>query len=200
MILTTVGEIGVHVGGAVYRLRPSLYAMTQLGEPAEIVEVFARVMGEPVGLIEQREQFRDALAVIHACSDDDLSGVFGYVNERMKYVLKKADPAHIVPLAQCLLKHGVVGDLPPLERPADQETEYVAEFNARDHVALAVAHLGASEQEAWQMTMTSFVGAMRAKFPETESGSPGSNAPSIEEHDATMEWFEKIRAARDIGA
>lgn len=196
MILTDIGEVGVHVGGATYRLRPSFYAMTQIGEPAEIVRVFARVMSEPASKLEQKEQFLDALTVVHACSDDDLSDVFGYINERMKYVIKRADPDHIVPLAQCLLKHGIIGDLPPLKRSADQEAEYVAEFNARDHVALAVAHLGASEQEAWQMTMTAFVGAMRAKFPEAESSEPGANAPSVEDLDAAMEWFDKVESMR----
>ena len=69
MILTEIGEIGVMVGDNSYKLRPSLYAMSTLGSPDEIVEVYSRVMLD--------ESLEDALAVIYACSNDDLSGVFG---------------------------------------------------------------------------------------------------------------------------
>lgn len=196
MILTEIGEIGVHAGEAVYRLRPSLYAMSRIGDPKEIVEVYATVMSDALSKPAQREQFRDALAVIHCCSEDDLSGVFGYFNERLKYVVKAAEPAHILPLARCLLKHGITGALPPLPRRAGEEPEYIDKFAARDHVAMAMAHLGVSEQDAWRMTMTGLIAAMRAKFPPTESDAPGAKAPSVEDHEATMDWHDKVLAKR----
>lgn len=196
MILTETGEIGVHVGDTVHVLRPSLYAMTQIGEPAKIVEVYATVMFDGLEGRAADDQFADALMVICACSEDDLSDVFGHYDEHLAFYPGAADPEHVLPLARCLLGHGVTGVQKPLPRRADDEPEFVREFIARDHVALAVAHLGVSEREAWQMTMTSLVGALRAKFPPTPDQSPGARAPTKEEHEATEEWFARIEEKR----
>lgn len=195
MILTEIGEVGITAGDQHYKLRPSLYAMTQIGEPAEIVRVYASVMSEA----PHRDQFDDALSVIFACAEDDLSGLFGAyqaADKGMAYVPGSASPEHVIPLAQCLLKHGVTGALPPLPRKADEEPEFVQEFDARAHAALAIAHLGMSSAEAWQMTMTELVGALRAKFPQVESNAPGAKAPTKEQMEATLDWFERVEAKR----
>lgn len=195
MILTEIGEIGITTGERQYKLRPSLYAMTQIGDPAEIVRVYASVMhDEP-----HRDQFDDALAVIYACADEDLSELFGQVELVEGLVVHRPGAAPIedvLPLARCLLKHGVTGALKELPRKAGQEPEYVKEFDARGHVSLAIAHLGMSSREAWQMTMTELVGALRAKFPPSESDAPGAKAPTKEEHNATLEWFDRVEAMR----
>ena len=103
---------------------------------------------------------------MYACCEDDISDVFGYFDAPRKYIPGAAPAEHIRPLARCLLKHGVVGALPPPKvRPEDAPPEYREDFDARGMVALAMAHLGLPEAEAWRMTMTSLVGAMRAKFP-----------------------------------
>ena len=184
-ILTEAGEVGVHVRGHCYVLRPSLAAMSRLGDPAEIVNMFASVM---------TGNRQDALAVLFACSDDDLSGVFGYHDASetgIQYVPGEADPEHIVPLAQHLVKHGITG-VQPEQKGA--KGEYVKEFRAVDYVSMAVAHLSMSSVDAWQMTMTEFVGALRAKFPPEKQ--PGDKAPTKEEHTQTMAWYERVEAAR----
>ncbi len=189
MILTDIGEVGVHAGERTHVLRPSLYAMSRLGEPAEIVALFVSVMGEAPAMA-------DALAVLYACSEDDLSPMFGAMEiqcDRVVYVPGLADPAQIIPIARCLLRHGVTGALAPLPRAAGDEPEYVQEFDARAHVALAMAHLGIRERDAWQMTMTSLVGALRAKFPQQ---APGASAPSIEETEAALEWHDRVLAKK----
>ncbi|ASR91409.1 glycoprotein [Alcaligenes faecalis] len=188
MILTDVGEVGVHVGERVHILRPSLYAMSQLGEPREIVELFAAVMGEAPSLV-------DALAVVLACSDEDLSDLFGCVlaeGEKLTYEPGHVEAEAVVLLARCLLKHGITGSLPELPRPADQEPEYVQEFDARAHVSMAMAHLGVSERDAWQMTMTGLVGALRAKFPPSQNDSPGAKAPSKAEMEEALAWHDRV--------
>ncbi len=189
-IITEIGEIGVHIGSDCHLLRPSLYAMSCLGDPEEIVRTYAGTMAGDM---------QDALAVIYACADDDLSSVFGHysaADDGVEYTPGTAPIEHVLPIAQCLIKHGITGALHPLPMRADEEPEYVTKFVARDHVALAVAHLGVSERDAWNMTMTSLDGALRAKFPQLESNAPGSRAPTIEEHDATMAWHEQIAAIR----
>lgn len=194
MILTEVGEVGVQAGEARHVLRPSLYAMSQIGTPAEIVSVFAAVMAEPPSVI-------DALGVVYACCEDDLTDLFGYVAPNpdgagLIYQPGRAPVEHVVHLARCLLKHGITGALPELPQRPGEEPEFVKEFDARAHVALAMAHLGMSERDAWNTTMTALVGALRAKFPRVPSNAPGARAPTKDEHEATMAWFERVEAAR----
>jgi len=202
MILTEIGEVGVYAGEHVVRLRPSLYAMSRLGDPAEIVETFATVMGGADDEAQARRLFQAALGVIYACASEDVdpSSLFGMYEATagsLEYVPGAAPAEHVVPLARCLLKYGVTGALPPLpRRPGDDEPVYMKEFVARDHVAMAMAHLGVSERDAWDLTMTGMVGALRAKFPQAESNAPGAKAPTKEQHDATMAWFDKIEAKR----
>ncbi|WAI83193.1 MULTISPECIES: DUF6246 family protein [Achromobacter] len=202
MILTEIGEVGVYAGEQVVRLRPSLYAMSRLGDPVEIVETFATVMGGAEDDAQASRLFQAALGVIYSCSVDDvdpssLFGTYETTSGALEYVPGVAPAEHVVPLARCLLKHGVTGALPPMpRRPGDDEPVYVKEFLARDHVATAMAHLGVSERDAWNLTMTGLVGALRAKFPPAESNAPGARAPTKEEHNATMAWFDKIEAKR----
>ncbi|UAD00589.1 hypothetical protein K8B72_14015 [Pseudomonas aeruginosa] len=59
--------------------------MTQLGTPAEIVDVFARAMSDPITKKHQADQFADALAVVVACREQDLSDVFGYYDQNLVY-------------------------------------------------------------------------------------------------------------------
>src|SRR5690606_34325464 len=132
MILTGIGEVGITAGEQCYRLRPSLYAMTQLGDPAEIVRVYASVMSDDA----HKEQFSDALAVVHACCDDDLSDIVGcFVPARagkgFRFKQGAIPVEHILPLARCLIRHGVTGALPEASRKPDDSPEFVAEFDAR---------------------------------------------------------------------
>jgi len=200
VILTEVGEIGVRVGGALYVLRPSLHAMSTLGSPVEIVELFARVMDAAHDDGAVLAQLDSALKTLSACAADAdvdrISETFGHFDVRLNYVPGLAPIDHILPLARCLLKHGITGALPPLPTKPGQEPEYLREFNARDHVALAMAHLGLSERDSWNLTMTTLAGALRAKFPAAHSNAPGARAPSKDQHDATMAWFEKVQAKR----
>ncbi|KKW67382.1 hypothetical protein AAV94_11115 [Lampropedia cohaerens] len=190
MILTEIGEIGVHIDGQTHILRPSLYAMTQLGSPKEIVALYAAVMDAGPRLI-------DCIGVINACTVADVSRAFGCVVDKdgkLEYQPGLAPAEDVVAIARCLLKHGVTGALKQLPKAAD--AEYSDEFDARAMVAAAMAHLGLSSQEAWQSTMTELVGAFRSKFPPDAKTNPGSRAPTLEEHEQTMAWFEQVEAMR----
>lgn len=165
--------------------------MTQLGDPEEIVRVYASVMHDQ----PHPSQFFDALGVIYACSDDDISHLYGYIDESGEYVKGQAPESDVLPLARCLLKHGVMGDYEPLPKPEHEPKQYVQSFNARDHVALAMAHLGMSSKEAWQMTMTELVGALRAKFPEAEieAKKNASRYPDQESLASLMAYHDKVK-------
>jgi len=199
MILADIGEVGVHAGERTCVLRPSLYAMSLLGTPRDIVATFANVQGpDAAGTAGHAVQRRNALAALYACAADEdlelLHGLFGTWDE-MGHFLAGREPWPVaLAIARCLLKHGVIGALPPLPQRADKQPEYSEKFDAREYVALAMAHLGLRERDAWEMTMTGLLGALRAKFPPERS--PGASAPTVDEHEATMAWFERVEAAR----
>lgn len=196
MILTEIGEIGVHHNGETYILRPSLYAMTQIGNPTEVLKTYAIVMTDFKDMKSKWHQFQEALIVINSCCEADLSEVFGYLNNDRKFVKKHASFSDVITIARSLLKHGITGVQEPLKSKEPDQSTFIKEFKASDHVSLVMAHLGVHEKDAWNMTMTSIIGAMRAKFPEPESKEPGSRAPTKEQHDATMEWFERVQRKR----
>ena len=178
MILTDVGEIGVYYEGREMILRPSLYAMSKLGDKKEILEISLRVMAGDLAY---------SLAVIQCCADDDTRDIFGYIDENLRFNEMFASVGEIIIVAQSLMKHGIIGDI---ERD-EYEGEASNEFDAKSYVSLAVAHLGMSEREAWQMTMTSLAGALMAKFPPE----PRKYLTEKEENEM-LAWFEKIKDKR----
>lgn len=205
MILTSIGEQGVSVGDRFVKFRPSLLNMTRLGTPREIVEAFGDVCIPPVptGLAWadtprfkrwKAAQFRAACTVLWCCTDEpDISWLVGYINERGRYVAGALPLTDIVGLAMGLLRHGVMGDAKPEAAKRAKKSDYVSEFNAREFVSSAMAHLGTSEQDAWQMTMTSYIGAMRAKFPpEKDAKAPLDG----EYYDHVRDWSQRVNRAR----
>lgn len=192
MILTEIGEVGIEFEGRAHVLRPSLYAMTKLGAPAEIVRVYASVCTE----IDHRDKLGDAVAAIYACCEDDITHLYGTHcgTTTIEFAPGVANEAETIALAQRLLAHGVTGTLPAPKRESEQE--YVQEFDAKGHVATAIAHLGISSRDAWQMTMTELVGALRAKFPDVQSDGVGAKAPNKEQLDDLLAWHDKVLAMK----
>jgi hypothetical protein len=222
-VITAIGEQGLeHPDGLAALLRPSFYAMTQLGDPSRIVEVFADLHRRP-GLIESmpfdtegakaqaervnaqilRRHWRDMLflswEVMNACSEDDLAPFIGEPGSRYgSYRLGPVSPEVMLALSQSLMQHGVIGPMP--KEMADPEAvkeakqkagNYTPEFDAMSFVSKAIAHLGLSEAEAWNLTLTGFAAHWEAKFGEPKEKRHSS------EHDATMNWLEKVNALRD---
>jgi hypothetical protein len=197
--ITSIGEIGVDVGERHYLFRPSLSAMDSLGSPAEIVEKFAILSSAPkINPIWplpsyrswEREIISTAYDVLIACCDDDVTPLLGHMGSRWGSFVPGAMPSvDMVHLARSLMHDGIIGLKPEgrlLEKP---KQEYVPEFKAREFVAQAVAHLGVSSEEAWNMTMTEFSGAMQSKFGKPET-------LPVEEHDDAMSRLAEINRLR----
>lgn len=197
MILTDIGEVGVHLDGRDVVLRPSLYAMSKIGNGKEIVETFSILMTPSATVDAAKVQLQAALMVLYCCTEEDVTDVFGYWGEE-GFVPGMVPTVNLVVLARCLMRHGVTGALAPLPvRPEDDGPEFVGEFDVRAMVAMCMAHLSMGERDAWNSTMTSIVGALRAKFPPPPSKAPGAaRAPSREEYDDIRLWLDKIEAKR----
>lgn len=199
--ITSIGELGVSAGDKDYLFRPSFAAMDSLGSPAEIVEKFSILFSSPtINLIYpvsayrtwERDLMSAAYDVMMACCDDDVMPLLGHMGTRWgSFVMGAMSPLNMVPLARSLMRHGIIG-LKPEGLLAEPSEEYTAEFKARDFVAQAVAHLGMSSAEAWNLTMTEFSGAMQSKFGKPET------LPSLEEHDEGMKRLAEINRMRQL--
>lgn len=215
-VLTEIGEQGITIGERELLLRPTLYAMTTLGTPEEIVELFTKLYQRPA-LIEHmtgdtdgaqfagdiynltlaRRYWREMLflswQVITACAGDaDPAYFIGEPGQRYgSYRLGKIPAEQMLLLARSLMYHGCVGRSHDEGKGASTGGVYSPAFDALHYVSLAVAHLGMSEDDAWHMTMSSFQAHWEAKHGKQKERRYES------EHDATMNWLKAVNAIRD---
>lgn len=198
--IVSIGEIGVSVGERDYLFRPSLAAMDSLGSPAEIVEKFS-ILHEPPKINPiwpvqsyrawEREVAATAYDVLAACSDEDVTPLLGHMGTRWGSFVMGAMPVDdMIHLARSLIRHGIIGLKPEGLLAKPPEEEYTAEFKAREFVSQAVAHLGMSTADAWNLTMTEFSGAMQSKFGKPET------LPTLDEHDEAMSRLAEINKLR----
>lgn len=200
--------------------RPSLYAMTQLGSPKEIVQLFSDLHEPPrlgesfdfdtpgakaqMGRINAQIVSRyktDMLflswRVLYACADVDPKDFIGEPGTRYNsYRPGNVPPEVMLVMARTLLRHGLIG--PPIEvseeqakaAEGQQKKPGAIEFDAMAFVSRAVTHLGMSEDEAWNMTITSFGSHWASKYGENKE------KRHSEEHDKTMAWLTEVNKAR----
>lgn len=197
--ITSIGEIGAYVGDKEYLFRPSLSAMDSLGSPTEIVEKFALLFSSPkinpffpvpAYRSWEREVMATAYDVLVACCEEDVTPLLGHMGSKWGSFVPGAMPSmDMIYLARSLMHDGIVG-LKPEGLLAKPQEEYTPQFKAREFVAQAVAHLGVSSDEAWNMTMIEFAGAMQSKYGKPET------LPSLEEHDDAMARLEEINRLR----
>lgn len=190
-----IGEVGISYQGADVIFRPSLLAMSRLGSPADIIGYFVELQERPRTRMQARRQFRAALHVMSCCADDQdpLDALLGGYSERMHYQPGAMPLDDIVTLARHLIRHGVAGVSPKGDEPM-VKGEPMREFDAAKFAAMAVAHLGMSESDAWSLTMTSLLSALHSKFPPDKS-----SAASITEKQYTdsMDWLKRVNAQRN---
>jgi hypothetical protein len=198
--IVSIGEVGVSFGESDYIFRPSLKAMDSLGSPSEIVEKFSILFSAPkfnpfwpvpAYRAWEREVMATAYDVLVACCDEDVTPLLGHIGSKWGSFVPGAMPSQdMVHIARSLMRHGIIGLKPEGRLIAKPKEEFVPEFKPREFVSQAVAHLGLSSAEAWQMTMTEFSGAMQSKF-----GKPDT-LPPPEEHDEAMSRLAEINRLR----
>ena len=131
-----------------------------------------------------------AYDVLMACCDEDVSPLLGHMGSKWGSFVPGAMPTQdMVHIARALMRHGIIGLKPEGRLTAKPKEEYVPEFKPREFVAQAIAHLGLSSAEAWNLTMTEFSGAMQSKFGKPET-------LPIEEHDEAMSRLAEINKLR----
>ncbi|EOJ7560210.1 DUF6246 family protein [Escherichia coli] len=184
MIHIKIGQCAVTVAGVKYVFTPSFAAMAKIANNMDLVQAFAIIHGSkyPARLPVDKdlrnrilarcygEVVQTSVLVLKACADSDISHLTGECKItpsgklKLRHGIIPVDD--VITLAKHLLFHGLIGDGPEnkaAEQP--QEGDYTPAFDVLEYVYSAVAHLGLSESEAWNMTMTGYRAAVRAKTP-----------------------------------
>ena len=218
--LREIGEIGIsdsREGGKDYLLRPSFEAMTRIGEPNEIVEIYADIHGreaqtliaacedafggfpEWMGPAMRRVSDRlltSAMDVLQACSDEDLTPIVGEWDEvdgKLSYTPGLMPQSDIVIFAQHLLQHGVTGKAKTRKLQRHESSGGTNEFNAIEYINAARIHFSISLDEARRLTMTEFQELLSEKYP-------NQKGLTKEEYSAVADDFLAKQAARRAAA
>lgn len=188
-----VGEVGLSLGDIDVIFRPSLLSISRTGSPAEIIAAYSQIMENPRADWEARSQFRAALNVLSCCSSGDADIFLGYYDENMAYVPGHLPREDVITLARHMMRHGVSGVSPKRDEPMIKGKP-MTEFEASQFAAMATAHLGMPEAEAWNLTMTGLLAALQSKFPPDKT-----SAASITEkqYSENMDWLSRVNKMRD---
>lgn len=184
---TYAGELSITWRGRDYLFRPSLAAMSELGEPEHILNLLNRVQAHG------NNGFIAALSVLSACYVGDrediapLVGFFKDVRGRLRYVMGVLPLQNVHVLGAKLAIAGIVG----APKPRSSGGKPMTAFDPSEFVGAAQAHLGLSSAEAWALTMVEFQRSMDAKFPEAEG--KRDQQPSEEEAQATVDHIMQLR-------
>lgn len=192
-VLKDIGELGIsdsREGGRDYVLRPSFEAMSRLGEPEEIVRLYAEINGSdvPRAFYDCDEAFGGvpdwmlpvinnlsdkilsaSMLVLQACCEEDLTRAIGEWCERegkivyLPGIMPKED---IVTLAKELMLHGIIGNAKVRRLQRHEAKETTTEFNAAEYIAAAQTHFNIGLREASQLSMTAFQLLLAAKYPD----------------------------------
>ncbi|MEA0049817.1 DUF6246 family protein [Escherichia coli] len=184
MIHVRTGQFAVVVDGRRYEFNPCFAAMAKIGSDRELVEYFATVHG---GRYPRRlpmdtdlrnrimarcygELVQTSIHILKCCSECEIGPLLGECwfthsgKLRLKPGIMPVDD--VITLAQHCMYHGLIGDEAEEDAGTTRDGEYKPTFDVLEFVYSAVAHLGLSEAEAWNMTMTGYRAAVRAKTPQ----------------------------------
>lgn len=193
MVITKIGQAAIKTPSGTFTLKPTLAAMASLDNPTEIHATLHNPDASNDDILAA------AYAVILACSDSQEIKQFlgrqeiGKPKVRGNKITKTytdvfIDDIHAVCIARDLIHHGMVGNVKMNRLP--KEADYTEEFDPLDWMAAVIAHLEISEQEAWKMSMTSILAALRTKFPPSEKEQ--AQVKALEEKAAFDEWYQSI--------
>lgn len=215
-VLKDIGELGIsdsREGGRDYVLRPSFEAMARLGEPEEIVRLYAEINGSDVqrAFYDCDEAFGGvpdwmlpvinnlsdkilsaSMLVLQACCEEDLTRAIGEWSEiegKIMYLPGIMPKEDIVTLAKELMLHGIIGNAKVRRLQRHEAKETTTEFNAAEYIAAAQTHFNIGLSEASQLTMTAFQLLLAAKYPDQKGF-------TRDEYDAIANEYLARQAAR----
>lgn len=158
--------------GSEYTFQPSLGRIADLGQPAEILEIFRGLFGRYAA-----REARYVLATL--CTNEDVTPLTGWHDEQGWHSGQLSQERQVV-FAIHLLRHGLVGTA----EAGKDEGAPAQEFRVSDYVAAARVHLGLSAADAEALSMTEFQALIEMKFPDAKKKK--RDVPTREEYRAAM--------------
>lgn len=168
----------VAADGTEYTFRPSFARIAALGNPKEIVSLYA-------GLHGPRAAIEAAFILATLCEQEDPTPLIGWSDGETHHPGLMPEQEQIV-LALHLMKHGTMGTAKPSKKASGG---YSDSFNVAEYIAAACVHLGLSRSDAEQLSMTEFQTMFEMKFPDSKA----KEVPSREAYKAFMEKVTKVR-------
>ncbi len=169
--------------GQEFTFRPSFGRIASLGDPHEIVSLYAALHGP-------RAEAEAAYVLACLCDQEDPTPLIGGVKTFPKepgrqdeIILPAMSASEMVLIARHLMKHGIVGTA----KPGTQDGKYSDSFNASEYVSAARVHLGLSSADAEALSMTEFQRMLHMKFPDAKAT---KDAPTREEYEAALKHYE----------
>ena len=161
--------------GQEFTFRPSFGRIAALGNPHEIVSLYAALHGP-------RAPQEAAYVLACLCDQEDCTPLIGSVTPE-GHVPGAMKAAEMVLISQHLMRHGIVGTA----KPGSNDGSYSDKFDASEYVAAARVHLGLSSADAEALSMTEFQTMLRMKFPEQKAA---NDTPTREEYEAAMKHYQ----------
>lgn len=208
----SIGEVGIRAGERDYLLRPSFYALSQLGSPTEIVRKFRAITQTfeclngwrrfPHG-VDQLAAFPLARDIIDAClvkgDAHALTGhVVWYEGRGMRHKPAAIPYNDLIVLAFHLMRYGIYGNPKP-RKNQEGESQELTEFDPAEAVGMAVGQFGMNLSDAWNLTMIEYQRAWDGKYPEQDD-TKDQQRISDDEYKELMEWHDQVRAAQKKAA
>ena len=161
--------------GDEYTFTPSFARIASLGNPAQIVQLYADLHGF-------RASYAAGYVLTVLCDQDDPTPLIGWLDEGGMWHSGSMPVHEQVLIARHLMQHGIVGKA----KPSKGGGQFSQEFHAAEYIAAARVHLGLSSADAESLSMTEFQTAFEMKFPEAKA----KELPSREEYREMMAKIE----------
>lgn len=181
MVNISIGEILVSARKGEVILRPSLLAMSRIGDPKEIIWIYEQLI---TGTIN-RQNIGLSQHVISCCASEDVDWLTGWIQEgfdgNLKVMAGQMPVTDLILIATHLMKWGIAGN-----PKTSSGGEPMVSFDASEIVGAAVRHFGIQPDTAWNMCMTEFQRIYEAGV------SNDNKKPDAEKHKAFMSRMDKV--------
>lgn len=158
--------------GSEYTFTPSLARIATLGNPHEIVGLYAALHGPHA----EREA---AYILACLCDQDDPTPLIGWIDgDGLRHPGTMPASEQVI-LARHLMHHGIIGKA----KPGKGGGQYSDRFDAAEYIAAARVHLGLSSADAEALSMTEFQTMLGMKYPEAQE----KQIPSRDEYRKAMQ-------------
>ena len=162
----------VALDGVEFTFTPSLARIATLGNPHEIVGLYAALHGP-----QSEREAGYILACL--CDQDDPTPLIGWIDSDGLRQPGTMPASEQVVIARHLMHHGIVGKA----KPSRGGGQYSDRFDAAEYIAAARVHLGLSSADAEALSMTEFQMMLAMKYPESQE----KQIPSRDEYRKAMQ-------------